>query len=132
MNLYHALGRLVRDPETRAIGGDQTVANISLAVNKKWKDKSGEWREDVLYIRATAWGLLAKKASGLKKGDFVLIVGSLEQRKWADKDGNQRESIEVKLTTLESINPSKPAGDDWKKPKSKEAFSQEINDDIPF
>ena len=134
MNLFHGMGRLVRDPETRAIGGDQTVSSLSLAINKKWKDKAGEWKEDVLYIRASAFGFLSQKAATMKKGDLVLIVGSIEQRKWADKDGNQRESFEVKATTLESINTAKAAGkvDDWKKPKPKETFLQEPDDEISF
>lgn len=138
MNQFQAIGRLVRDPETRAIGGDQTASNMSLAINKKWKDKAGEWKEDVLYIKASAFGFLSQKAAGMKKGDLVFIMGALEQRKWADKEGNQRETIEVKLTTLESINTAKVAGksDDWKnkgKPAPvQEKFSSDMDDEIPF
>ena len=138
MNQFNAIGRLVRDPETRAIGGGN-VSNLSLAINRSWKDKqSGEWKEETLFIKGTAWGTLADKAATMAKGDLVFVAGHLEGRKW-EKDGQTRETIEVRLSTLESINASKGGGkpsEDWKnkgKVSSKqESFSQELNDEIPF
>lgn len=139
MNQFNAIGRLVRDPETRAIGGGQSVSNVSLAINRNWKDKqSGEWKEETLFIKCTAWGNLADKAATMAKGDLVLVGGHLEGRKW-EKDGVTRDTIEVRLSTLESINASKggaaKSSDDWKnknKGGKPEQSSKDLNDEIPF
>lgn len=140
MNQFQAIGRLTRDAETRTLGGNASASNLSLAINRKWKDKDGEWREEVLFIRASAFGWLSGKASGMKKGDLVFVVGHLESRKWTDKDGSNRESIEVKLSTLESINADKGGakGDDdrrnqgSKKAAPAEQLSPDLDDEIPF
>jgi len=140
MNQFNAIGRLVRDPETRAIGGGQSVSNVSLAINRSWKDKqTDEWKEETLFIKGTAWGKLADKAATMAKGDLVVIGGHLEGRKWTDKDGGARETIEVRLSTLEAIKASAggaKSSDDWKNKGKKsgpaESFSQDLDDEIPF
>jgi single-strand DNA-binding protein len=139
MNQFNAIGRLVRDPETRAIGGGQNVSALQVAVNRSWKDKqSGDWKEETLFIRCNAWGKLADKAATLAKGGLVVIAGHLESRKWTDKDGGSRESIEVRLSTLESVNATQGGAksDDWKNKGKKsgpaESFSQDLDDEIPF
>lgn len=133
MNQFQAIGRLVRDPETRAAGGGN-VSNLQVAINRSWKDKQGEWKEEALFLRCTAWGTLADAAAQLKKGNLIFIAGSLESKAY-EKDGVKRESIEVRLSRLfggfEPVKAGK-SSDDWKKPRSKEAFLQEPDDEIPF
>lgn len=139
MNQFNAIGRLVRDPETRAIGGGN-VSNLNIAINRKWKDpKSGDWKEETLFLKATAWAYLADKASKLSKGQLVFVSGALESRKWQDKEGGNRESIELRLTNLESIvAASAGASDDWRNKgkggsgaKTSESFDS-LDDEIPF
>lgn len=139
MNQFNAIGRLTRDPETRAIGGGN-VSGLSLAINRSWKDKNGDWKEDVLFLRANAWRGAATKAAKLSKGSLVFVSGYLESRKWQDKDGGNRESIELNVTTIEAIQQvaggASGGGDDWRnkgKPQGpQESFSPDLDDEIPF
>lgn len=141
MNQFNAIGRLTRDPETRAVGGGN-VSALSLAINRSWKDKDGNWKEDVLFLRANAWRGVADKAAKLSKGALVVVAGYLETRKWQDKEGGNRESIELNVTTLEAIQPmtgGTKSDDDWKNKGKRqggqaqqESFSQDLDDEIPF
>lgn len=139
MNQFNAIGRLVRDPETRAIGGGN-VSNLTIAINRKWKDpKSGDWKDETLFLRATAWAYLADRAAALTKGALVFVSGALESRTWQDKAGGNRESIELRLTNLESIvAASAGASDDWRKKGERasgantSASFDTLDDEIPF
>jgi len=91
------MGNLTRDPETRTTTGGQSVTNFSLAVNRTWKNQSGETQEDVSYIDCVAWGKPGEIiAQYLGKGRAVLVSGRLDQRSWDDKEsGQKRSKVEV-------------------------------------
>lgn len=89
-------GNLTRDPELRATSGGSSVCSISVAVNRVYRDASGEQKEEVSFIDCSAWGKLAEMISQYaKKGSGVLVSGRLHQRSWEDKDGNKRSSVEI-------------------------------------
>lgn len=89
------MGNLTRDVELRQAGSSGTmVANIGLAVNRKWRDQnSNEWKEEVTYIDCEAWGKTAETMSKyLVKGRPVFIEGRLRLDQWEDKDGGGKRS----------------------------------------
>ncbi len=91
------MGNLTRDPETRTTPSGQSVTNFSLAVNRTWKDASGQQQEAVSYIDCVAWGKPGEIiAQYLGKGRAVLVSGRLDQRSWEDKEsGQKRSKVEV-------------------------------------
>lgn len=91
------LGRLTRDPELRRTPQGNAVTTLRVASGRKFKTKSGEEREETLFIDCEVWGVSAENASKfLVKGQRVMVEGSLKTRQWKDKDGNPRESTEIR------------------------------------
>ena len=89
-------GNLTRDPELRSTTGGNSVCSLSVAVNRVYRDASGEQKEEVSFIDCSAWGKLAEMiCQYAKKGSSVLVSGRLHQRSWEDKDGNKRSSVEI-------------------------------------
>ena len=110
MNLVVLAGNLTRDPELRVVSSGQPVANIGLAVNRRWKDKSGEQKEETLFITVVAWGRTAELcAEHLRKGASVAVEGRLQSRSWEDKDGGKRSTIEV---VADRVHFGKKGGED--------------------
>ena len=99
MNKAMLLGRLGKDPETRNLQNGGTVTNLSLATSESWKDKSGdrqertEWHKVVIFNEKL--GEIAERY--LRKGSTVLVEGTIQTRKWTDKDGADRYSTEIVL-----------------------------------
>ncbi len=90
-------GNLTRDPELRTTPNGSTVCGFSVAVNRVYRDASGEQKEDVSFIDCSAWGKLGEMiAQYAKKGSGVLVSGRLDQRSWEDKnDGKKRSRVEI-------------------------------------
>jgi single-strand DNA-binding protein len=95
LNQVTIMGNLTRDPELRDTPNGQKVGNISLALNRSYKDSSGEWQEATDYIDVVMWGSLAERvATYLFKGRRALIQGTLQSRSW-EQDGQKRSKVEV-------------------------------------
>jgi single-strand DNA-binding protein len=75
------IGRLGKDPETRA-AGSSTVVEFSLAVNDGTKDKP-----HTSWFRCQAWDKVGEQAmTYLHKGDQAGVTGDLKEETW-QKDG---------------------------------------------
>ena len=89
------MGNLTRDPELKAIPSGQSVVSFSLALNRSYKDQSGEWKEATDYVYITACGPLAERvAQYCQKGKQVLVNGRIQSRSW-EQDGQKRSKVEV-------------------------------------
>jgi single-strand DNA-binding protein len=111
LNLSNAViaGNLTRDPEVRPVGSS-TVASFTLAVNRKWKDASGEKKEAVSFIDCKAWGKTAEMVGQyLIKGRGACVVGRIEQESWDDKDSGQKRSKLVIVAETVQFTDAKPA-----------------------
>lgn len=95
LNQVILMGNLTRDPELRQTPTGQSVVSFSLALNRNYKDASGEWQEATDYVDLVAWGKLAEQvADKLKTGSKVLVDGRLQSRSW-EQDGVKRNKVEV-------------------------------------
>jgi len=96
VNKVILVGRLTRDPEVRNTPTGQSVASISMATNRFWKDKSGQRQDKTEYHNIVLWGRLAEIAGQyLMKGQECFIEGRLETRKYTGKDGVERRTTEI-------------------------------------
>lgn len=135
-NKVQLMGHLTRDIEVRNTQGGTAVANLGLAVNHKWKDKSGEKREEVSFFDCEAWGATAETlAKYLGKGDPVFIDGRLKQDTW-EADGQKRSKIKVVIESFQFIGgkrEAEPSGPPAKNPSYRSLKeTAPIDDDIPF
>lgn len=95
LNQVFLMGNLTRDPELRQTPNGQNVCSFSLALNRSYKDQSGEWQEATDYVDIVAWGPLAERVSQyMSKGRRCLVQGRLQSRSW-EQDGQKRNKVEV-------------------------------------
>jgi single-strand DNA-binding protein len=101
LNQIYLLGNLTRDPEIKYTNEGTAITELGIAVNKKWKDSSGEDMEAVDFFNVTAWNSLAENcANTLKKGDRVLISGHLNLRSWENKEGKKFNIININADVI--------------------------------
>ena len=94
LNKIILMGRLTRDPELRRTQSGTAVASFSLAVDRDFKNQSGEKETD--FVDIVAWRSSAEFVSRyFTKGRMAVVEGRLQIRSWQDRDGNKRRSAEV-------------------------------------
>ena len=152
LNQVFLMGNLTRDPELRQTPNGQSVCGFSLALNRSYKDQSGEWQEATDFIDIVAWGPLGERvAQYLSKGRRCLVQGRLTSRSW-EQDGQKRSKVEVlanDVTFLDSRGGESAAGEESepseapaakksKKAAEKDVVIEDVSDepinldDIPF
>ncbi|QYU70813.1 single-stranded DNA-binding protein [Leptolyngbya sp. 15MV] len=99
------LGNLTRDVELRHLaGGSGAVANIGLAVNRRWRTPEGEPREEVTYVDCEAWGKQAETLSKyLSKGRPIFIEGRLKLDQW-EKEGQKFSKLRVVIENFQFVD----------------------------
>ena len=90
------VGNMTRDPELRSTPSGAQVCSFTVAVNRNYKDGSGDNKEQVSFLDCSAWGrsgeIIAQYA---KKGSGILVSGRIEQRSGEDKEGQKRSRVEI-------------------------------------
>jgi single-strand DNA-binding protein len=155
VNKVILIGNLGKDPEVRKLNNGDPVVNLSVATSENWRDKqSGERKEKTEWHRVVIFNEnIAKVAEQyLKKGSTVYIEGQLQTRKWTDQAGVEKYSTEVvlqkfrgELTMLggkgdgggksyddEGGGFTAKSGGKRVSDGPREAFNQDLDDEIPF
>lgn len=121
------MGRLVKDPEARAISNDKKVATFTLAVDGY---KEGQTN----FFDCEAWGQAGNYiTSYLKKGSLILAQGELVQQTW-EKDGKKFSKVVVRVGKVQSISTTKSSSEPMPQATlagAREATDIDINS-IPF
>jgi single-strand DNA-binding protein len=96
------VGNAGDDPELRYTPTGQPMAKVSVAVTPRVKALNDEWTDgETTWYRVTAWRDMAEHlAESVQKGTRVIVYGSLENRRWEDKEGNTRYSLELNAETI--------------------------------
>jgi len=96
------MGNLTKDPELRYTPQGTAVANLRLAVNRKYRTKDQELKEEVCFITAVVWNKQAETCNQyLHKGSSVFVEGRLQSRTWEDNTGAKRSVIEVRAERVQ-------------------------------
>lgn len=105
VNKVIIVGHLGRDPEMRYLPSGEAVANFSVATSESWKDKAtGEKQERTEWHRVNFFGKTAEVAGQyLKKGSLIYVEGSLQTRKWTDKEGIEKFTTEIRGDRLQML-----------------------------
>jgi len=105
INYVIVAGNLTKDPIFRQTTNNTPVVNFSIASNRKYKDSSSQWQEDVCYVGIVAWNKLAESCRDrLKKGSAVLVDGELQSRNWKSEEGHNRSIVEIKARRIQFLN----------------------------
>ena len=88
-------GRLTADPELKTTPSGIAVTSFTVAVNRRYGQKSGE-EAQADFFNVTAWRATAEFVSRyFRKGSSIFIIGSIQNRSWTDQQGQKRNVIEV-------------------------------------
>lgn len=111
-NKVFLMGNLTRDVEVRQLPSGGSVANIGLAVNRRFKTQDGQQREETTFVDCEAWGRTAEvMAQYLSKGRPVFIEGRLRLDQWQDKDGGNRSKLKVIVENFQFVDSRGGGGD---------------------
>lgn len=144
------MGNLTRDVELRHTQSNQAVANLGIAVNRRFRTADGENREEVTFVDCEAWGKTAEvMAQYLSKGRPVFIEGRLKLDQWTDKEGNKQSKLRVVVESFQFIDskgggggddagggyasrPTRSSSTPAPRPAARDAYEPIADDDIPF
>lgn len=149
LNKVMLIGRIGKDPEFRVLPDGKEMASFSLATSEKWKDKtSGESKEKTEWHKISIFNpnLVKLVKSYAKKGTQLYVEGSMQTRKYQDKQGIEKYTTEIILSAFggniilldkkEELTNYDPVSNNPYRmgtPTSYEAKSFSIDDDeIPF
>ncbi len=104
-NSVVVIGRLVRDPELKYVANGAPVCSFSVATSRRWTRDDGQRVEETTFLDVTAWRRLGEICKQfLKKGREVLVMGTLRQSRWTDKETQQaRSKIRVVAQTVQFL-----------------------------
>ena len=98
------MGNLTRDPELRYIPSGTAVVNLRLAVNRRFRDRNGEQKDEVCFVTAVVWDKQAELCNQyLQKGRPVFVEGRLQSRSFEDASGNKRNILEVRAERIQFL-----------------------------
>ena len=91
LNSVALMGRLANEPDLRTTGSGTSVATFTLAVDRDFGDN-----KETDFVSCVAWAKTGEHvAKWFHKGQMMALHGSLQSRKWEDRDGNKRTNWEV-------------------------------------
>ncbi|MDA3962113.1 MAG: single-stranded DNA-binding protein [Planctomycetota bacterium] len=98
-------GNLTRDPQVRFFSNERALADIGLAVNRRWRDRDGNQQEETTFVDVECWGRTAELVGQyLAKGRSCLVEGRLKLDQWEDKDGNRRSKLKVVADNVQFLD----------------------------
>jgi len=105
LNSVVVAGNLTKDPVFRETTNGTPVVNFHIAVNRRYKDSTNQWQEDVCYVGVVAWNKLADSCRDrLFKGSAVLVDGELQSRTFKTDEGKNRTIVEIKAKRIQFLN----------------------------
>ena len=128
-NLVLLVGRLTRDPNVAFTQKGQAVCRCSIAVNRRYLDKTtNEWKDDVVYVPIVIWGAAADRCKDrLKKGTPISVEGRLTPDEYTDKTtGQTRKGLQVTASRVQILEFG-AAGTSY----DNEGVSPAVKDDVP-
>ena len=108
LNKVMIIGRLGKDPEIKYTQSGSAVANLTVATDESYTDKTGNRVDQTEWHRVVVWNKQAEFCNNyLKKGSLVYVEGSLQTRSWDDQQGQKRYTTEIKALRVQGMD-SKP------------------------
>lgn len=136
LNQVNLIGRLGRDAETRFTSNDKSVTTFSIVTEHSFKNKNGEYENHTTWHNIVAWELSDYHKEALKKGVQVHVSGRIENRKYNDKDGDEKYISEViadksSLIVFDTRNGGSQRSATKEKKQGYDSGNHD-NDDLPF
>jgi len=134
INRIVLVGRITADIDVKYTQNGTAVTNFSIAVERQFRNSSGEKETD--FINIVAWKKLAELIGEyMKKGSMIGIDGSLQVRKYETREGEKRTAYEVRADNCQflDIKGANASATSLATSLATEPASQEEDDDgLPF
>lgn len=133
-------GNLTRNPEFKETSGGFKVCNLTIAVNRSYKNSEGTKVDEVSYFDVETFGNLAENcARYCEKGRGIRVVGRIKQNRWTNQDGKPQARIMIVAEHIEfkpKFNLSKSEKEETNTEETpsetkSEIFEEEIQEKIP-
>lgn len=132
MNVCVFTGNLTRDPELKYLTSGTAVTNFGLAVNRVYKDKSGNKKEEVSFIELESWGRQGEViAEFCKKGSHLSVVSRVKQDRW-EQDGQKRSVLRFVVDSFEFGSKGGGGTPTESRKADTDVLKDTGEDDIPF
>jgi len=119
------VGNLTRDIEFRYTQSGSAIGNTAIATSRKFKSKTGEQKEEVLFVDITFFGRTAEIANQyLRKGSKVLVDGRLKLDQWTAQDGSKRAKHSVTVENLQMIGSKDETQSGYNAAPAQDTYSQ--------
>ena len=127
MNSCVLVGRITKDIEIRKTQSGKSVAQFTIAVNRRGKDAGAD------FIPCVAWEKTADLLySYVHKGDRIGIEGSISTRNYTDNSGQKRYITEVLAHTVEFMQDRKEQPQETPKQEETQSYVDDLPEDLPF
>jgi single-strand DNA-binding protein len=147
LNKVMLIGNVGKDPEVRHLDSGVSTASFTLATTERFKDRSGEMKEQTEWHNIVCWRSLADIVEKyIKKGSQLYIEGKIRTRSYNDKEGNTKYMTEIIADSLQMLgrkgdsdNQSSYTPKQSPTPQSQKSTLNEVSsnndedeDDLPF
>lgn len=131
------MGNLTRDPQLTYLPSQTAVVDFGLAVNRRWKSREGEDKDETCFVDCRMFGRRAEVINKYcKKGNPLFIEGRLTFDSWTSQDGTKRSKLRVTVENFEFLGGASGQGARQTEQNADNADSQveqnRNSDDIPF
>ncbi len=104
LNKVMLIGNAGKDPDVRHLESGAVTASFTLATTERYKDKSGDLKEQTEWHNIVCWRTLAEIAEKyVRKGTQLFIEGKIRTRSYSDKDGNTKYITEIVADSLQLL-----------------------------
>ncbi len=150
LNKVTLIGHIGKDPDTFTFDDGTKKISFSLATTESYRDRNtNEWRDQTEWHNIVGYRYLAEK--NIAKGDLIYVEGKIKNRKYNDRDGNERYITEILAEKINMLahprgiegnssvdrdTTSKPVSSDTSAKEKVEPTSSDSSekqeDDLPF
>lgn len=104
MNKIELTGYVGKNPEIKTLNNGKTMVSLSVATSESYKNQNGEWISNTTWHNVVMWKAFDASAQDeVKKGSLVAVIGKLSNRKYVDKNGQNRYITEVIANSIEPV-----------------------------
>lgn len=124
LNKCMFIGNVGREPQVRSLNSGSKVANFSIAVSKRYRDRNGEQKDKTDWVSCTAFGKIAEVVENLvDKGSQLYVEGEFNVENYTDSNGTNKQRTFINVGSLQVLSGFKDKG-------SSESFDDD--EDVPF
>lgn len=136
LNRVILIGNLTADPELRYTPSGTARTRFSIAVNRQFKNATGQLQEETTFVPIVTWGSQAENcANYLSKGRSVAVEGRLRIDSFENAEGERKKIVEVVASTVQFLGGSPRSGDapgHTAAPASSSESEADITEEVPF